>query len=131
MSEAEHHVRWEGVDLKIGAALAQLERACGRIWDHLESHPIELRSLTPKGIIALDHHFSIEFGRDKAKWPRADGLAGDLLAAAVRNNSHRPREVPQERCPGLLEAKDDGGFVGRIDARHQAISGGFSAAYLA
>ena len=91
----------------------------------------EMRFFAPVVVIAREHNFFVLLRADETERPRADGLAADLVAAAVGNDAHGAvGEVPQQRGEWFLEMEDDGVVIGRVDAVHESVNRCLRAAHL-
>ena len=130
--ESNHRVGHQRVQGDVGASLAQFERASGGVRNHLELHALQLGRRRPIVGIAFDHHFFVHLRAHKAKWPGADGFAIKVIATAVRHDADRAvGEVPQHRRKRLLQMKNDGVVVGRVDVVDGGVGACFGAAEFA
>ncbi len=85
----------------------------------------------PVVVIAGEHNIFVLLRADETERPRADGLAADLVAAAVGNDAHGAvGEIPQQRGERFFEMEDDGVVVGHVDAVHESVNRCFCAAHL-
>ena len=131
-SESHHGVRRERVDGDVGAPLAKFERARGGVGDHLELHALELGRRRPIAGIAFDHDFLVQLRADKAKRPRANRLAIEVLAAAIRHDADGAvGQVPQQRRKRLFQVEDDGVVVGGVDVVDRSVGACLGAAEFA
>ena len=130
--ESNHGVGCQRVDGDVGALLAQLERARGGVGNHFELHALQLGRRGPIVGIALDHDFFVHLRAHKAKRARADGIAIEVLAAAIRHDADGAiGQVPQQRRKRLLQMEDDGVVVGRVDVVDRGVGACLSAANFA
>ena len=87
--QRQDHVRSQRVDGKIGAAFAQFESARGCVRHNDEAYSWQLWLCAPIVFIARNYNFLIVLGADETKRSRADRLAANLVAAAVRHDTNR------------------------------------------
>ena len=81
--------RGQGSDRNVGAALAQFEARVVASGTTTKRTRCSMRLRSPVIVVALDDDLFVRFGADKSEWARTDGMAADLVAAAVGNDSDR------------------------------------------
>ncbi len=130
--ERDHGVGGQRIDRDVGALLAQLQRTRSRIGNYFELHPLDLGRRSPVIWIALDHDLFVLLRANEAERPGADGMAIEILAAAVRHDADRAvGQIPQQRRERLLQMEDDGVVIGGVDAVDRSVGAGLRAAQFA
>ena len=87
--------------------------------------------VAPVVVVAGEHNFFVLLRADETKRPRADGLAADLVAAAVGHDADGAvGKIPQQRGERFFEVEDDGVVVGRLDVVHESVDRRLGAANL-
>ena len=109
----------------IGAALAQFERPRRRVGHDGETHPRQAWPRAPVVVVALEDDFLILFRADKLEWPRVP--IGWRVISSSDPSGTIPL-APSERFHSkvalrLLQMKDNGEIVGRVDAIDEAVRG--------
>ena len=95
----------------------------------LNSMRLQVGGRGPVIRIAFDHDVLVLLRADKAKRSGADGMAIEVFAAAVGHDANRAvGEIPQHGSEGLLQVKDDGVVVGRVNVVDLRIGAGLGAA---
>src|SRR5579862_9463429 len=90
-----------------------------------------MRFLAPVFVVKRKHNLFVRLGADETEGARANGLAADLVAAAVGHNAHGAvGQIPQESGERLFEVEDDGEVVSRVDAIYELINACLGAANL-
>ena len=121
--QGQDHVGGQGVDGDVGAAFAQFQSARGGVGHDNKTDFGEMCFLSPVVVIAGEHNIFVLLRADETERAGADGLAADLVAAAIGHDAHGAvGEIPQQRSERLFEVEDDGVVVGGVDVVHEPVN---------